>query len=175
MWKPNLDNVFLRGLIMSFEADHGITPNGRITTGLWSSLLSAVATNSMNSGGYNYALMNKSAPELLTIWHDGKVVLKSQANTGIAGSPTPDGTFTVYPGYADKSCVERTLIGRSTQTSSSTLPTFTATMRSTIWIGLITAFLRALAASSFRSAMRRMRGRFSPMARWSPSFINRER
>jgi lipoprotein-anchoring transpeptidase ErfK/SrfK len=39
---------------------------------------------------------SKSLPETLTIWHDGRQVFRSLANTGIPVSPTVDGTFPVY-------------------------------------------------------------------------------
>lgn len=96
LWKPSEFNVFTRGLVMSFQADHGLNPNGHVGPGVWSALLAAVANNSGNSGGYNYALAHKSAPELLTIYHNGHVILQSPANTGISTSPTPNGTFPVY-------------------------------------------------------------------------------
>jgi len=96
LWQPGVDNLFTRGLVMSFQADHGLTPNGHVGAGLWGTLLSALGANTLNTGGYNYALANKTAPESLTVYHDGRVVLRSSANTGIAGSPTPDGTFAVY-------------------------------------------------------------------------------
>lgn len=95
-WQPSRFNVFTKGLVMSFQADHGLSPNGQVTRGLWTALIGALAANSVNTGGYNYAFANKSAPETLTIFHDGRVVLRSPANTGIAASPTPDGTFPVY-------------------------------------------------------------------------------
>ncbi len=96
LWRRGVDNVFTRGLIMSFEADHGLTPNGNLGPSLWNALLVALQANTVNTGGYNFALANKTVPETLTVWHDGKVVIKSPANTGIAQSPTADGTFTVY-------------------------------------------------------------------------------
>jgi peptidoglycan hydrolase-like protein with peptidoglycan-binding domain len=96
LWKPGVDNVFTRGLIMSFQADHGLAPTGQITAGLWADAVDAVASDTVNTGGYNYAIANKTSPEKLTIYHDGAVVLSSPANTGIADSPTPDGTFPVY-------------------------------------------------------------------------------
>ncbi|MGA2802984.1 MAG: Ig-like domain-containing protein [Acidimicrobiales bacterium] len=95
MWEPGVDDVFTRGLIMSFQADHGLVPNGDIQAALWSSLIGALASDVVNTGGYNYALADKAAPESLTIYHDGVVVLHSLANTGIPESPTPDGTFPV--------------------------------------------------------------------------------
>jgi len=81
---------------MSFQADHGLDPNGALSATLWSSLLNAYQARQMNSGGYNYAVANKSSPQVLTIWHDGHVVLTSPANTGISVSPTVDGNFAVY-------------------------------------------------------------------------------
>ncbi len=96
MWQPGIDNTFTRGLIMSFQADHGLVPNGDVEAGVWTSLIDALAANTVNTGGYNYAIGDKADPQSLTIYHDGGVVLRSLANTGIAGSPTPDGTFPVY-------------------------------------------------------------------------------
>lgn len=81
---------------MSFQADHGLPANGRVTASLWRALLGAIETHAVNTGGYNYALTNKAAPETITIYHNGKVVLRSPANTGVPQSPTPDGTFPVY-------------------------------------------------------------------------------
>jgi lipoprotein-anchoring transpeptidase ErfK/SrfK len=95
LWHPGEYNLFTRGLVMSFQADHGLAPNGHLGAGLWAALVQAVAGNTVNTGGYNYALANKAPPERLTIYHDGRVVLRSSANTGIASSPTPDGTFAV--------------------------------------------------------------------------------
>ena len=63
---------------------------------VWSDLLKAVAAGHSNGNGYTYALASKSLPEALTIWHDGREVLSSPANTGIPQAPTADGTFPVY-------------------------------------------------------------------------------
>ena len=96
MWLPGVDSIFTRGLIMSFQADHALTPNGDIGASLWTALIDALSSNVVNTGGYNYPLANKAVPESLTIYHDGAVAVQTPANTGIAASPTPDGTFTVY-------------------------------------------------------------------------------
>jgi hypothetical protein len=95
MWHPGVDNVFTRGLIMSFQADHELDPDGAITPALWLTLVNALSAGTLNTGGYDYALADKTPPESLTIYHDGAVVLRSPANTGVAASPTPDGTFPV--------------------------------------------------------------------------------
>jgi hypothetical protein len=95
MWHPGVDDVFTRGLITSFQADHELDPDGAVTPALWLALVDALSTGTLNTGGYNYALADKTPPESLTIYHDGSVVLRSPANTGVAASPTPDGTFPV--------------------------------------------------------------------------------
>jgi peptidoglycan hydrolase-like protein with peptidoglycan-binding domain len=99
LWKPGVYNVFTRGLVMEFQADHGLSVDGEQTAGLWNDLLAAVASGDDNQGGYDYALGDQHQPESLTIWHDAKVVLHVPANTGIAASPTPDGNFNVYARY----------------------------------------------------------------------------
>ena len=96
LWEPGRYDVLTKGLVMSFEADHGLNPNGHLGPALWHALTVALAQHTVNTGGYNYALANKTAPETLTVYHDGRVVLQTTANTGIAQSPTPDGTFPVF-------------------------------------------------------------------------------
>lgn len=96
LWKSGQYNIFTEGMVMSFQADHGLVPNGVLNSTLWSSLLGAYQGGQVNQGGYNYALANKAAPESLTIWHDGHVALASPANLGISVSPTVDGNFAVY-------------------------------------------------------------------------------
>lgn len=64
--------------------------------------MSALAAGDPNTGGYNFALANKTQPESLTIWHNGAVVLHVPANTGIAASPPPDGVFPVFARYRNQ-------------------------------------------------------------------------
>ena len=99
LWKQGVYNVFTRGLVMEFQADHGLIVSGKTSAGLWNDLLEAVLSGEANTGGYDYAVGDKAPPESLTIWHDGTVVLHSPANTGIPQSPTPSGTFPVYARY----------------------------------------------------------------------------
>ena len=66
---------------------------------VWSDLLAAVAKGKDNPHGYTYALANQNLPETLTVWHDGRVVLKTLVNTGISGRSTVDGTYPVYLRY----------------------------------------------------------------------------
>jgi L,D-transpeptidase catalytic domain len=70
--------------------------DGSLTAQLWKRLFHAAATGDANKLGYTCAIASKHAPETLTIWHGGRVVLRSLASTGIPVSPTVDGTFPVY-------------------------------------------------------------------------------
>ncbi|MDA8298347.1 MAG: L,D-transpeptidase family protein [Actinomycetota bacterium] len=102
LWRPGAYNVFTRGLVMSFQADHGLDVTGNPSGGLWNDLVQSLANGIVNTGGYNYAIANKTQPQSLTIWHDGSVVLHAPANTGIPQSPTPSGTFPVYARYRNE-------------------------------------------------------------------------
>lgn len=96
LWQPGTYNQMTKGLVMAFEADHGLTVDGIAGPQVWSSLLRAVAANQVNTGGYNFALASEARPETLTIWHNGAQVFHNLANTGIAQAPTALGTFNVY-------------------------------------------------------------------------------
>jgi hypothetical protein len=93
------DSLMLKGAVMAFEADHGLALDGVPGPEVWSSLLKAVSANQGNTHGYTYALAREGNPETLTVWHNGRVIMKSLANTGIAAAPTTLGTAPVYLRY----------------------------------------------------------------------------
>jgi peptidoglycan hydrolase-like protein with peptidoglycan-binding domain len=95
-WKAGSANILDVGAVRAFESVTGLTMDGVAGTTVWSDLLRAMAKGKHNPNGYTYALASQHSPETITIWHNGHVVLKSLANTGIAASPTVDGTFPVY-------------------------------------------------------------------------------
>ncbi len=99
MWSASQPNVIVRGAVMAFQAQHSMLINGGTTPRFWAALFTAVAHDQRNQVGYTYAIASKNVPETLTIWHDGRVVMRSLANTGIPVSPTVDGTFPVYQRY----------------------------------------------------------------------------
>jgi len=98
-WKPGKANILQVGAIRAFESVHKMTMDGIAGKAVWSRLFTAVAKVQKNPNGYTYALANQHYPEKITIWHNGKVVLTSLANTGIPGRSTVDGTFPVYLKY----------------------------------------------------------------------------
>jgi hypothetical protein len=96
LWSPDQANVLLRGAVMAFQSQHDMAIGGSVTPRLWHALFRAEASGQHDRNGYTYAIASKGSPETLTIWHDGQIVLRSLANTGIPVSPTVDGTFPVY-------------------------------------------------------------------------------
>lgn len=95
-WEAGAYGPMTRGMVMAFEAGHGLRVDGVAGPRVWAALFQALAAGQVSTGGYTYALVSKTLPESITIWHDGKQVLRSPANTGIAAAPTPDGAFPVY-------------------------------------------------------------------------------
>lgn len=95
-WSQGKENTLDRGAVIGFEADHGLPVDGLAGSTVWKKLLTAAANDQRNTHGYSYAIASKGSPETLTIWHNGKRVFSSLANTGIGSAPTVDGTFPVY-------------------------------------------------------------------------------
>jgi len=98
-WKAGADNILDKGAIMAFESNENLTMDGIAGPQVWADLLKAAAKDQRNPNGYTYALANQHSPETLTVWHDGKVIEHTLANTGIPGRSTQDGTFPVYLRY----------------------------------------------------------------------------
>ncbi len=95
-WQAGRDNIVEDGAIRAFESDHGLTMDGVAGPQVWARLLTAASKDQASQHGYTYALVSQNYPEKLKVWHNGKVILDSLANTGIAASSTVDGTFPVY-------------------------------------------------------------------------------
>jgi hypothetical protein len=98
-WKTGSYNVLENGAIRALESVNNLTMDGVAGRSVWSTLLSAVAKGKHDPNGYTYALASQYSPESLRIWHNGKQVFESAANTGIPAAPTADGTFPVYLRY----------------------------------------------------------------------------
>jgi peptidoglycan hydrolase-like protein with peptidoglycan-binding domain len=95
-WEVGQNNMLDVGAIRAFEYNHGLTMDGVAGPEVWAHLLTAAAKNQVNASGYTYALASQDSPETLKVWHNGKVILDTPSNTGIAGANTQDGTFPVY-------------------------------------------------------------------------------
>jgi peptidoglycan hydrolase-like protein with peptidoglycan-binding domain len=96
-WKVGQDNMLDQGAIRAFQSVAGLEMDGVAGPDVWAHLFTAVAKNQVNPNGYTYALASQNSPhETLQVWHDGKVILNTPANTGIPAANTADGTFPVY-------------------------------------------------------------------------------
>jgi peptidoglycan hydrolase-like protein with peptidoglycan-binding domain len=99
-WKVgSAGSLIVKGAVMAFENDHGITMDGVPGPAVWRALFRAEAKGQANKAGYTYARATKYSPETLTIWHNGHIVFHALANTGIPAAPTQSGTAPVYLRY----------------------------------------------------------------------------
>jgi len=96
MFAPDLQNVVLRGAVMAFQSEHHMSVSGTVNLAFWMALFKAAMTGQANANGYTYAVASQVDPETLTVYHNGRVVLHTLANTGIPSDPTANGTFPVY-------------------------------------------------------------------------------
>jgi hypothetical protein len=95
-WSEGSTNLIITGAIRAFESEHGLIMDGEAGPTVWTDLLKDTAAGHDNGNGYTYALASQGSPETLTIWHDGRQVLQTLANTGIPAAPTAAGTYPVY-------------------------------------------------------------------------------
>jgi hypothetical protein len=99
-WKVgSAGSLIVKGAVMAFENDHGMTMDGVAGPSVWRALFRAEAKGQANKAGYSYARATKYSPETLTIWHNGHKVFHALANTGIPVAPTESGTAPVYLRY----------------------------------------------------------------------------
>ena len=85
---------------MAFEDANGMKMDGVAGPQVWAALVKAVAARTTTTAPYDYLVASKASPETLTVYQNGASVYSSLANTGVAGAPTPDGTWPVYDRYA---------------------------------------------------------------------------
>lgn len=100
-WSVGSDNIVVQGAVRTFEYDQGLTMDGLAGPSVWAHLFKAVATDKRNEHGYTYVYVSQSGTEHMTLYHDGRVALTTEVNTGIAGRGTDDGTFPVYERFQD--------------------------------------------------------------------------
>jgi lipoprotein-anchoring transpeptidase ErfK/SrfK len=98
-WQVGTNNMLVDGAVRAFESNEGLTMDGDAGPLVWSHLLTAIAKDETNPNGYTYVLADQNSPESVQVWHDGKQIMDTPANTGIPQSPTVDGTFPVYLRY----------------------------------------------------------------------------
>lgn len=96
MWTPGQFDTITKGALMKFEDTHTLTVDGVAGANVWHTLLGDAIQGKRLSSGYSYVYVHREVPETLTLWHDGRTVLTSPANTGISGAETALGTYPVF-------------------------------------------------------------------------------
>ncbi|HYC80235.1 MAG TPA: L,D-transpeptidase family protein, partial [Solirubrobacterales bacterium] len=96
------ENEITKGALMTFQDEHGLEVDGLAGPEVWKELMeAAIAGERKAEAGYNYVYVSESLPEKVRVFHDGKVVEESAANTGIPGAETERGTFPVFLRYEE--------------------------------------------------------------------------
>jgi hypothetical protein len=107
LWTPGQENELVKGALMSFEEREGLEVDGLAGPVVWETMMQATIKGKVKpekgaANGYTYVWVNKTEPETVNVWHNGKMILgEAPANTGIAGAETEDGTFPVYLRYEE--------------------------------------------------------------------------
>ncbi len=96
LWTPGEDGVITRGALMAFERDQGLTTDGLAGPAVWAALVKAAIANHRQTFGYTYAMVQRALPQSLAIWHNGRIVVRTPANTGVPAAPTDPGTYPVF-------------------------------------------------------------------------------
>jgi hypothetical protein len=96
MWAPGQTSVIVKGAVMKFENNHDLTVDGLPGATVWRALLSDAIAGKRLSEGYSYVYVHREVPEMMTLWHAGRTIISSPANTGISGAETELGTFAVF-------------------------------------------------------------------------------
>jgi hypothetical protein len=99
MWSVGTNNEIIDGAVRTFEFDQGLNMDGQAGPQVWSHLFTAIAKGQQNQHGYTYVWVTQAGTETLDLYHNGQLAITSPVNTGIAASPTVDGTFPVYLRY----------------------------------------------------------------------------
>ena len=81
---------------MMFQHDHGLTVDGIAGPQVWHAAIADAVAGNASTDGYSYVYVHRNVPQLLTLWHNGNVVLTSPGNTGVPAAPTALGTWPVF-------------------------------------------------------------------------------
>jgi hypothetical protein len=97
-WKPGASGVITQGAIMMFESDHDMTADGVLGPAVWKALITANVHNQKSNFGYTFVMVHEAdSGEYTTLWHSGKTIITTPANTGSAAAGgTATGTYPVF-------------------------------------------------------------------------------
>ena len=72
---------------MMFQHDHALTVDGIVGPDVWHAVIADAVAGKRKPGGYSYVYVHRNVPQLLTLWHNGEVVLTSPGHTGVPAAP----------------------------------------------------------------------------------------
>ncbi|MGZ4335228.1 MAG: L,D-transpeptidase family protein [Gaiellaceae bacterium] len=96
LWREGEPNEITRGAVMMFQHDHDLAVDGIAGPEVWHAAIGDALARTFKEGGYSYVYVHRNVPQLLTLWHNGRVVLTSPGNTGVPAAPTQLGTWPVF-------------------------------------------------------------------------------
>ena len=96
LWRAGVPNEITRGAVMMFQHDHDLAVDAIAGPQVWHAAIADAVHGTRRTGGYSYVYVHRNVPQLLTLWHDGHVVLTSPGNTGVPAAPTQLGTWPVF-------------------------------------------------------------------------------
>jgi peptidoglycan hydrolase-like protein with peptidoglycan-binding domain len=96
-WQPGQSGVVTQGALMMFESDHDMTADGVLGPAVWKALINAVVHHQKSNFGYSFVVVHEAdSGEYTTLWHSGKTIITTPANTGVGGAETALGTYPVF-------------------------------------------------------------------------------
>ena len=95
-FSPGKYGIVTRGAIIAFQHQNGLTLDGVLGPKTWKALEKADLADKQDPQAYSYVSADLYLPQSLSVWVAGKTVLSSPVNGGVAGAPTPLGTFPIY-------------------------------------------------------------------------------
>jgi hypothetical protein len=96
LWIPGVNNVLIKGALMSFQNEHAMRATGIADSATVSALVDMVTAGKVSSRTWNYVDVSERRPQRATLFVDGVQKMSTLANTGVAGATTDLGTYPVY-------------------------------------------------------------------------------
>ncbi len=98
-WSVGTNNVVLEGALMHFQLVHNLATTGAMNVVTWHALLLAALRREFDPAPYDTVFVNQALPQRLYLYQNDTMIFTTLVNTGIAVSPTANGTYPVYLRY----------------------------------------------------------------------------
>lgn len=99
LWNPNQYTLLTQSAVMTFQQVHGLAVDGIVGPHVLAALRRDVAQHRLSPDGFSVVEVSLHQPQRLQLWHNGKIVVSTLVNGGIASSKTVTGTYPIYLQY----------------------------------------------------------------------------